>query len=90
MIFLVLLGNIKFLFPENIILPLRRKMKDIFLEEIHGNMFFSSNVLKRWPFQKGLRRDMIFLALSGKMVFFPKNIIFFPWDKSEGRSFSRN
>ena len=28
MIFLALLGNIMFLFPENMILHLRRKMKD--------------------------------------------------------------
>ena len=47
-------------------------------------MIFSSNVLKRWSFQKGPRRDMIFLVLSGKIVFFPENMIFFPWAESEG------
>ena len=41
-------------------------------------MTFSSNVLKRWSFQKGPRRDMIFLVLSGKVVFFPEKIVFFP------------
>ena len=40
-------------------------------------MIFSSNLLKRWSFQKGPRRHMIFLVLSGKMVFFPENMIFF-------------
>ena len=33
---------------------------------------------------------MIFLVLSGKMVFFPKNILFLPWAESERRSFSGN
>ena len=44
----------------------------IFLKKIHGNMTFSSNFLKRWSFQKEPRGDMIFLVLSGKMVFFPR------------------
>ena len=44
----------------------------IFLKKIHGNMIFSSNFLKRWSFQKGPRRHMIFLVLSGKMVFFSR------------------
>ena len=97
MIFLVLSGRMIFLFPENIMLPLRRKMKDDLSQKNnnkktkkkHGNMIFSSNVLKRWSFQKGPRWDMIFLVLSGKMVFFPENI-FFPWAESERWSFSRN
>ena len=54
------------------ILPVRQKMKDVFLKKIHGSVIFSSNVLKRWSFQKGLRWDMIFLVLSGKMVLFPQ------------------
>ena len=33
-------------------------------------MIFSSGLLKIWSFQKVTRRHMIFLALSGKMVFF--------------------
>ena len=48
------------------------KWKMIFLKKIHGNMIFSSNFLKRWSFQKGPRRHMIFLVLSGKMVFFSR------------------
>ena len=70
MIFLVLSGKMIFLFPENMILTAKRKMKDDLSQKIHGNMIFSSNVLKRWSFQKGLRWDIIFLALSGKMVLF--------------------
>ena len=72
MIFLVLSGKMIFLFPKNIILPLRRKMKDDLSQKIHGNIIFPSNVLKRWSFEKGLRWCMIFLALSGKMVFFSR------------------
>ena len=69
-------GKMKFLSAENMILPLRRKMKDDLSQKIYGNMIFSSNLLKRWSFQEG-RRNMIFLVLSGKMVFFPENMIFF-------------
>ena len=53
-------------------------------------MIFSSNLLKRWSFQKWASRHMIFLVLSGKMVFFAENMIFFPWAESERRSFSGN
>ena len=77
LIFLVLSGRIIFLFPENMILPPDGKWKMIFLKKIHRNMIFSSNVLKRWSFQKGPRWDMIFLELSGKMVFFFKKTWYF-------------
>ena len=35
-------------------------------------MIFSSNVLKRWSFQKGLCWDTIFLVLSGRMAYFSR------------------
>ena len=86
MIFLELSGKVIFLFPENMTLHLRRKMKDILSQKkIHGNMIFSSNFLKSWSFQKGPCWDMIFLVLFEKMVFFPANTIFFPWAESERR-----
>ena len=90
--FLVLSGKMIFLFPENMILPLDGKWKVIFLKKVHEHTIFSSNVLKkwRWSFQKGLHWDMIFLVLSGKMVFFPENMISFRWAESERWSFSRN
>ena len=53
-------------------------------------MIFSLGLPKRWSFQEGTRRHMTFLVLSGKMVFFPENIIFFPWGESERRPFSGN
>ena len=85
MIFLVLSGKMIFLFPENMILTAKRKMKDDLSQKIHGNMIFSSNVLKRWSFQKGLRWDMIYLVLSTKVVFFfPKTWCFFLGRKLRG------
>ena len=43
-----------------------------FFKKIQGNMIFSSDFPKRRSFQGGPRRDMIFLVLSGKMVFFSR------------------
>ena len=44
--------------------------------------FLFPNVLKRWFFQKKLRRNMVFLVLSGKMTFLlPENMILFFRDK---------
>ena len=71
-IFLVLSRKMMFIFPENRILHLTRKMKDDLYQNLHGNMIFSSNFLKRWSFQKGPFWDMIFFVLSGKMVFFSR------------------
>ena len=48
-------------------------------------MIFSSDLLKRWSFQKWPCRHMTFLVLSEKMVFFPENMIFFHWEESERR-----
>ena len=87
MIFLVLSGQMIFLFPENMILP---QTENDLSQKIHGDTVVSSNVLKRWSFQKGSRWDMIFLVLSRKTVFYPKNMIFFPWTENQRWSFSRN
>ena len=70
MTFLVLLGKIMFLFLEKMILTVGGKWNMIFFKKIQGNMIFSSGLPKRRSFQKGPRRDIIFLVLSGKMVFF--------------------
>ena len=53
-------------------------------------MIFSSSFLKKWSFQKGPDRHMIVLVLSGKMLFFVENMIFFPWAETERRPFSGN
>ena len=90
MIFLVLLGKMIFPFPENMILHLRRNMKDGLSWKIHGNMIFSWDLLKRWSFQKGPCRHMIFLVLSRKMVFFSRKHNLFYWAESERRPFPGN
>ena len=43
----------------------------------NGNMIFSSNTPKRWYFQKKSPWNMVFLVLSGKIVFFPRKIWYF-------------
>ena len=76
MIFLVLPGRWYFLFPKILSYSLDGKWKMMFVKKIHGNIF-SSNVLKRWSFQKKSCWNMIFLVLSGKAVFFAKKIWYF-------------
>ena len=70
----------------------RCKMKDDLSQKNNGNMIFTSNVLKRWFFQKGPRLDMIFLVASGKIVGSPpKTWYFFPGRKTRvGLTLSRN
>ena len=70
MIFLVLSEKMIFIFPENIILFFRQKMKDdLSQKKIHGNMIFSSNILKRCSFQIKSHWNMIFLVLSERWYF---------------------
>ena len=52
MIFLVSSRKMVFLFPESMMLFFGRKIKDDLSQKIHVSMMFSSNVLKRWSFQK--------------------------------------
>ena len=47
-------------------------------------MIFSSDLLKIWSFQKVPRRHMIFLVLSGKMVFFSRKHDIFSLKKVRG------
>ena len=80
MIFLVPSGKMIFIFPESMMLFFRRKMKDDLYQKIHVNMIFSSNVLKRWSFQKKSHWNMILIASSGKVAFvFLENMIFSLW-----------
>ena len=89
-IFLVLSGKMIFLFPENMIWFFKRKMKDDLSKKIHGFMTFFSNAPKRWSFQKKSRCSIIFIVLSGKMVFFSVKYDIFLWMENERWSFSRN
>ena len=52
MIFLVSSAKMVFLFSKNMTLFFRRKMKDDLSQKIPRNMIYSSNILKRWSFQK--------------------------------------
>ena len=72
MIFLALSVREYFFFPKIWSYTLDGRWKMIFPKKIRGNMIFYSNFLKRWSFQKGPRRHMVFLVLSGKMVFFSR------------------
>ena len=65
-----------FFFPKIWSYSLDGKWKIIFLKKTHGNVLFSSNAPKGWSFQKNLGSNMIFLVLSGKMVFFPQKTFF--------------
>ena len=78
-----IIGKDHVFLSRNMILTLGGKWKMIFFKKIQGNMIFSSGLPKRRSFQKGPRRDMIFLVLSGKMVFFfPKARYFFLGQKA--------
>ena len=46
------------------------KWKMIFLKKMHGNMIFSSNVLKRWSFQKNRTGIWSFLYYQERWYFF--------------------
>ena len=76
MIFLVLFGKIMFLFLENMILTLDRKWKMIFFQKKkYKEIWYFPQVFRKeglFKKKKKPRRDMIFLVLSGKMVFFSR------------------
>ena len=89
MIFLVLLGKMIFPFPENIILHLRRKIKDYLSLKIHRNIKFSSGPQKRWSFQKAPCRHLIFFVLSANMVFFSRTPDLFSSGRKWNTAFPR-
>ena len=80
MIFLVLSGKMIFLFPENMILFFRRKMKDDLSQEIHGNMIFSVYMYKYYKY------DITLLPKKSEMIFSRKNTLKGDW---HSRSHSR-
>ena len=84
MIFLVLSGKIMFLFPKNMILHLRRKMKDHLCQnntrkyDIFFKLQTSDYLLQRWSFQKGCAGKWSFLYYLKRWCFFSrKHDIFF-------------
>ena len=91
MILLVLLGKMIFLFPEHLILHLRRKMKDDLSQKNTRkyNIFFklSENMVFS---KRAASAHNLFCIIWKDGIFFPENMIFFPWAESERRSFSEN
>ena len=82
MIFLVLLSRkMIFLFPENIILFFRRKMKDDLSQKIYRkyDIFFKCSQNMVFPKKIALEYDLS--CISGKMVFFPGKYEIFSFDR---------
>ena len=78
MIFLVSSGKMIFLFPENMILFFRRKMKDDLSQKNTWKYDIFFKCSEKMVFPKKLHWNMIFLISWGKMAFlFPENMIFF-------------
>ena len=77
MIFFVLSGKMIFVFHEYLILPPRRKMKDDLSQKTTGKYDIFFKCSEKMIFSKRWYRNMIFLVLSGRMVFFsPEHEIF--------------
>ena len=91
MIFLVLSGKMIFLFPENMILHLRRKMKDDLSQKNTRkyDIFFKLSEKMVFPKRAVPAHDLSCIIWKDG-IFFPENIIFFPWAESERRPFSGN
>ena len=92
MIFLVSLGKMIFLFPENMILQRGRKMKDDLSQKNYTEVwYFLQTFWKDGLFNKGRDGTWPFLYyLEERWYFFPENMIFFPCAGSERWLFSRN
>ena len=94
MIFLVLLGKMIFIFPENMILHVRydltRKWKVIFLKKHTKIWYFIQAFWKDGLSKRGRVDTWSFLYYLKRWYFFPENMIFFLWAGSERRSFSGN
>ena len=91
MIFLVLSGKMIFLFPKNMILPLRQKMKDDLSQKNTWKCDIFFRCSEKMVFSKRivLGHDLSCIIWKDG-IFFSANMIFFPWEQSEGQSFSRN
>ena len=77
-----------FFFPKIWSYTLDGKWKMIFLKK-YKEIWYFLQTLKRWSFQKGPRRHMIFLVLSGKMVFFSRKHDLFTLGRKRKTAFPR-
>ena len=90
MIFLVLSGKIMFLFPKNMILHPRRKMKDDLSQKNTRKYDIFFKLSEKMVFSKGATpRDDLSCIIWKNGIFFPENTIFFPWAGSERWPISR-
>ena len=89
--FLISGGTIIFFSPKIWYYSLRGKWKMIFFKKkAHGNTIYSSNVPRRWSFQKNWTGTWSFL-LWGKMAFpFQENMIIFLWTENKRWYSSKN
>ena len=71
-IFLVLSGKITFLLPENMILHLRRKMKMIFLQKIHGIRYCLQTIWKDGLFKRDGAGTWSFFSYLERWYFFSR------------------
>ena len=84
MIFLVLSGKMIFLFPENMILHLRRKMKDDLSQKNTRKYDIFLKCSEKMDFSKKDRAGAwSFLHYLERWYFFPENMVFFPWTENE-------
>ena len=84
MIFLVLSGKIMFLFPENMILHLSRKMKDDLSQKNTRKYDIFFKLSEKMVFSKRVAPGHDLSCVIWKDgIFFPENIIFFLWAGSE-------
>ena len=82
MIFLVLSGKMIFLFPENMILPPRWKMKDDLSEKKYTEIFFQCSEKIVFSKRTALRHDLSCMIWKDS-IFFPESMIFFLWTENE-------
>ena len=91
MTFLVLSRKIMFLFPENMILQHRRKMKDDLSQKITQKYDIFFKLSKKMVFSKRAAPGHDISCIIWKDgIFPPENMIFFPWAGSERWPFSKN
>ena len=76
-IFLVLSGKMIFLFPENIILLFRTENERWSFSKKYMGIWYFLQMPRKDALSKKIRWNMMFLVLSGKMVFFFRKIWYF-------------
>ena len=89
MTFLALSGKMIFVFPEDMILYLSRKMKDDCSPKKYMEIrYFLQTFWKDGLFKNGLAGTWSFRIIWNDGIFFPKTWFFFHWAESERRFFS--